>query len=149
MTWLITQVAHVVLNGADNVKRVSMGLMLESYERLFIERLRNGIASPEEMALAADLIEKKKKQRRASRPFWLINEAIVLKVLIRETDPELVPKTLVPDVAASFKVSERQVYKALAERGLAKKETRRSLVENIRKVHLQLLEKYPNGLHGR
>jgi hypothetical protein len=129
MTGLASHAALAVLSGVDHLKRLSMGLMLDGYDELFTGRLREGVASPEEMALAADLLQKKEKQRRPKRPYWVINEAIVMAVLIRETNPQFVFKTVIPDVAKSFMVSERQVYNVLAERGLAKKEARRPLVQ--------------------
>jgi hypothetical protein len=66
--------------------RFSIGRMLEGDDELFARRIREGIASGEEMALAADLLQKRTTQRRPKKgqPVWIMNEAIMLMVLHME-----------------------------------------------------------------
>jgi hypothetical protein len=94
---------------------------LEGDNRFLTERLRKGIASPEEMALAADLIQKKIKPRRLKKgqPKQLENYAMAQMVFLLEASGGRLPqrKTIIPDVAEAFGVSERHVYNALTEFG--------------------------------
>lgn len=93
---------------------------LEADDRLLSERLRKGVASPEEMELAADLLQKKIKPRRLKKgqPKQIQNHAMAQMVLVIEAGiPPRQRKTIIPDVAKAFGVSERHVYNALAEFG--------------------------------
>ncbi len=87
---------------------------------LLARRLRQGNASPEEMALAADLIEKKIKPRhpRSGKPTRMTNDAITQVVLYIEANHPDWPrsKTIIPDVAKAFRVSQKHVYNVLAKR---------------------------------
>jgi hypothetical protein len=93
---------------------------LESDPRLLAERLRKGVASPEEMALAAELIQRRVKPRRVKKgqPKQIENQGIAQMVLVMEAgSPPRQRKTIISDVAKAFGVSKRHVYNALAEFG--------------------------------
>lgn len=128
--------------------------MLERDDELFARRIREGIASREEMALAADLLQKRTTQRQPKKgqPNWIMNEAIVLMVLHLEAnaDARKTPhKTIVPEVAKIFGVSIRHVYNVLAEYGLAKQDARRPHVKDIREAGEQAFQEWLNAKAAR
>ena len=94
---------------------------LEADDRLLSERLREGVASPEEMQVAADLIQKKVKPRRLKKgqPPQIVNYAMAQMVLVMEAAGA--PRQRKEDHSRSgvetFGVSEKHVYNALAEFG--------------------------------
>jgi len=93
---------------------------LDGDTRWLAGRLRRGSASPKEMALAADLIEKKIRPRRprSGKPTREMNDAIVQVVLYMEAfHPDWQrSKTIIPDVAKAFRVSQKHVYNVLSKR---------------------------------
>jgi hypothetical protein len=98
----------------------SMWSALEGEPEILAARLRRGEASKEEMALAADLIEKKIKPRRArSRRVERLAIADSVGLLKREY-PEWQHKRIISEVIKILKpsiqhISERHVYNALEE----------------------------------
>jgi hypothetical protein len=91
---------------------------LEGDPRLLAERLREGTASPEERALAADLISGKIKPRpiRKGQPKRIQKQGMAQMVFTLEAGaPPKTRKAVIPAVAEAFGVSERTVYNALAE----------------------------------
>lgn len=93
---------------------------LEADDRLLSERLREGVASPEEMQVAADLIQKKVKPRRLKKgqPPQFVNYAMAQMVLVMEAaGAPRQRKAIIPEVAEIFGVSVKHVYNALAEFG--------------------------------
>jgi hypothetical protein len=97
---------------------------LEGEPRLLAERVREGIASPEERALAADLISRKIKPRRIRKgqPPRSVKQAMVQMVFTMEAAvPPRQRKEIIPFVAKAFSVSKakplsvKTVYNALAE----------------------------------
>jgi hypothetical protein len=90
---------------------------LEGDPYLLAARLRKGGATPEEMALAADLIEKKVKIRRPKmgKPGKITKEQIAGTVLyISASRPHWPEKAIIYDVAKAFGVSERFVRYVVA-----------------------------------
>jgi hypothetical protein len=118
----------------DFLARWSIGRAMEGDDEMLGRRLREvGVASPEEMAAAADLFQKKAKVRHPRRgdPNWTMNYAITSMVLLMEAGayPPMQYKAVVSWVAEQFNVSPSHVYDLMKERGLAKKEDRRLYLE--------------------
>ena len=90
---------------------------LEGDPHLLAARLRKGSATPEEMALAADLIEKKVKIRRPKmgKPGKITKEHIAGTVFyISVSRPHWQEKAIIYHVAKAFGVSERFVRYVVA-----------------------------------
>lgn len=85
-----------------------------------LTRLRQGIVSPEEQKLMAELIEAKIKPRQAKTKARQITRDVRLGIaetvaFLEEIRPKQLRKRTVWDVAKQFGVSERLVYLALAQ----------------------------------
>jgi hypothetical protein len=93
---------------------------LDGDTSILANRLRKGLASFEEMAIAADLIEGKIKPRRPrpGQPSRLRNDEIVLAYfLYRFGHPDWSEKQIKGEVADMFDVSWRHVYNVLDAHG--------------------------------
>jgi hypothetical protein len=97
----------------------SIWAALDGDPKRLAKRLRAGLASREEMAFAADLLEGKVKvyRRRPRQPTRRTNDEIGQAVLFMS---EIYPnrsktKSIIPDVAKAFGVSEKHVFNSLAD----------------------------------
>lgn len=102
----------------STLARWSIWTALEGDASWLAARLRKGISSPEEIELAADLIEKKRKPRRSrsGKPTHLTNEQIAETVeYVKLFRPDWQRKRLIADVATTFRVSQKHVYNVLAK----------------------------------
>jgi hypothetical protein len=92
--------------------RVALAV-LDGDTSILANRLRKGLASCEEMVIAADLIEGKIKPRRRQPSRWRNDEIVLAYFIYRFGHPDWSEKQIKGEVADMFDVSWRHVYNVL------------------------------------
>jgi hypothetical protein len=108
-------------NIQDRISLISIWLAQEGEIGVLAVRLRQGTASQEEMALAADLIEGKIKSRRptkskSSANYRAMHYEIALQVkVLKEINPKWQRKRIIGEIAKGYRLSKSKIYDVLKD----------------------------------